>query len=190
MAGASTDGGRTWQTEEHGYGPCRLLSAYDAENTWVVTTDHFIATVDGGATWAEVTLPEDINAVHIFAINLRTPSDGYLLDIDSTLFVTQDGSKTWSSRSLESLGRRGTRNVAMPPLATLRFFDADRGLVVVNQDGKVLALRTADGGQTWEKETVTTDVLGYVYVYLSHDGTFLTVTDMYGKITLFRYRGE
>jgi photosystem II stability/assembly factor-like uncharacterized protein len=189
MAGTSTDGGRTWRTEKHGYGPCRLLSAYDAENAWVVTTDHFIATADGGATWAEVTLPEDIDVVHIFAINLRTPSDGYLLDTDGTLFVTQDGSKTWSSRSLGSLGRDVTIvNVAMPPLATLRFFDADRGLVIVNQDEGVLALRTTDGGQTWEKETVTTDVWGYVY--LSHDGTFLTVTDIDGQITLFRYRGE
>jgi photosystem II stability/assembly factor-like uncharacterized protein len=75
--------------------------------------------------------------------------------------------------------------------AAIRFFDADRGLIVLNLIGdegktKVVALHTADGGQTWEDEVVTSEIGN---LHLSPDGKVLTITSYLdsGKITVFRY---
>jgi hypothetical protein len=72
----------------------------------------------------------------------------------------------------------------------VRFVDADRGLVVMHLAGglssRVVALRTADGGRTWEQEDVTTSLL--VALYLSHDGSVLTITDhAETKVIVLRY---
>jgi hypothetical protein len=52
-----------------------------------------------------------------------------------------------------------------------------------------VALRTADGGKTWSEETVP---VGIGVVYLSQDGTFLTVTLALSSstFTVLRYTGE
>jgi photosystem II stability/assembly factor-like uncharacterized protein len=75
--------------------------------------------------------------------------------------------------------------------AAMRFFDADRGLIVLNLIGdegktKVVALHTADGGQTWEDEVVTSDIGS---LHLSPDGKVLTIHSLFesGKITVYRY---
>ena len=49
-----------------------------------------------------------------------------------------------------------------------------------------MALRTADGGQTWEEETIPAEIGA---PYLTHDGMLLTVSSFLniGELTLLRY---
>jgi hypothetical protein len=51
----------------------------------------------------------------------------------------------------------------------------------------VVALRTADGGQTWAQEDVTTTTL-LVALYLSRDGSVLTIADQSeAQVIVLRY---
>lgn len=176
-AGVSTDGGQTWQTVTE-YGNCRQMSFLDAQTGWIATRDQIGMTVDGGQTWADVTLPTGVE--NILAVSLRTPTEGYLVDSTGVLHVTQDGGQSWASHptglDLECIliPDRDTASAAV------RFTDADHGLVAVHLTGglssRVVARRTTDGGQTWEQEEVM-EVPLLVALYLSPDGSVLTVTD-------------
>ena len=186
--GVSTDGGQTWQAVTD-YGNCRQLSFLDAQAGWIAAPSQLGATTDGGQTWAEVSLPEGVE--NIAAVSLRTPADGYLLDNTGTLHVTQDGGQSWSSHSL-GLDLEGrpipNRETAS---AAVRFFDAEHGLVVVHLAGglssEIVALRTADGGLTWEKEEVMSSSL-LIALYLSHDGSVLTIADQVEEqVIVLRY---
>jgi photosystem II stability/assembly factor-like uncharacterized protein len=176
-AGVSTDGGQTWQAVTD-YGNCRQMSFLDAQTGWIATRDQIGMTVDGGQTWSGVPLPEDVE--NVLAASLRTPVDGYLVDHTGVLHVTQDGGQSWFAHSL-GLDLEGIlipdRDTAS---AAVRFTNADHGLVVIHLTGglssRVVALRTADGGQTWTQEEVIEAPL-LVALYLSHDGSVLTVTD-------------
>ena len=186
--GVSTDGARTWQAVTD-YGNCRQLSFLDANTGWIATPHQLGVTTDGGQTWEDVPLPGDVQ--EIAAIFLRTPTDGYLLDVNGVLYVTTDAGQSWSSHPL-GLDLEGS---AIPSRETasaaVRFTDADHGLVVIHLAGglssRVVALRTTDGGQTWEQEDVTTTSL-LVALYLSHDGSVLTVTDQTeAQVIVLRY---
>src|SRR5512139_3697599 len=95
----STDGGKTWRAiaEKAGGMGC-ILSFADPKTGWFGFGAKFQMTADGGATWNDLALPKDVSKVA--AISLRTPTDGYLVDVNGVLYITRDGGKTWSSRSL------------------------------------------------------------------------------------------
>jgi photosystem II stability/assembly factor-like uncharacterized protein len=164
------------------------LSFVDDKAGWIYTSETLNATVDGGETMVEIIPPEDIQ--DIIAVSLRTPSDGYLLDDAGVLYITQDGGQSWTANSL---GLKLEDRVIVPnlssPSAAVRFADADNGLVVLNYAGggeiKILALRTADGGQTWTQEDVMSTVAGAI-VHLSPDGEYVTLYDS-GEFTVLHY---
>jgi photosystem II stability/assembly factor-like uncharacterized protein len=72
----------------------------------------------------------------------------------------------------------------------MRFLDANHGIVVLSLAGggesKIVALRTTDGGQTWEEEAVPAEI---GKPYLTNDGMLLTVASFLniGEITVLRY---
>jgi hypothetical protein len=69
----------------------------------------------------------------------------------------------------------------------VRFFDAENGLVVLGLFGEseMTALRTSDGGETWEAERLP---VGMGKPYLSRDGKFLAVQHSMGnKLVLLKY---
>lgn len=190
----TTDGARNWQAVAD-FGPsepthCRFLSFLDDKTGWAATPNQLAATQDGGMTWTEIARPDDIQT--IMAIALRTASDGYILDSGGKLFVTQDGGKTWSTRELAPIADDSGKSFAWyVPSAAVRFLDSERGLVVMNfrnavtNKNQAMAMRTADGGQTWSQASIP--VTGALY--LSHDGEILTVTSLTGReITVLRYR--
>lgn len=179
-------GGQTWQavTNLPYTGKCMFISFVDDQVGWAASSSagKLWATADGGQTWTEVALPEDSG--EIATVALRTASDGYLLDSSGTLYVTADGGQSWSAQSM------GLENNVLTttniPLAAMRFTDADNGVVIatlVGGQGAFLALRTADGGQTWEQEVLPVD---FGSPYLTHDGTLLTFASTTGQATLLR----
>ena len=186
----SADGGKTWKAiaEKAGGMGC-ILSFANAKTGLFGFGAKFQMTTDGGTTWNELALPQDVSKVA--AISLRTPKDGYLVDKGGVLYITQDGGKTWSSKSLgldapSIMGFVSGGFVNEIPQAAVHFFDANHGLVVLGLSGKtsMIALRTADGGKTWKEESVPA---GLGAPYISHDGKFLTV-NLWGKgITLLKY---
>jgi photosystem II stability/assembly factor-like uncharacterized protein len=186
--GVSTDGARTWQAVTD-YGNCRQLSFLNAQTGWIATSHQIGMTSDGGQTWQDVPLPGDVQ--EIAAMSLRTPVDGYVLDTDGVLYTTADAGQSWSAHPL-GLDLEGSpipsRETAS---AAVRFADADHGLVVIHLAGglssRVVALRTADGGQTWAQEDVTTTTL-LVALYLSRDGSVLTIADQSeAQVIVLRY---
>ena len=186
----STDGGKTWKAIAEKAGGMGCLVAFaDAGTGWFGFGDKFETTADGGASWQQLALPKGVSKVA--AISLRTPKDGYLVDAEGSLYITQDGGKTWSSRSLgldkpDIMGFVSEGFVNETPQAAVRFFDADHGLVVLGLSGKtnLVAFRTADGGKTWEEESLPAE-LGKPY--LSRDGKYLTVNQWGKWVTLLRY---
>lgn len=190
---ASTDGGETWATNE-GVGSTNCVaSAIDANTGWVFAAGKLKTTSDGGETWEQITLPAGVWRVS--ALSLRTPNEGYLMTPEGVLYTTADGGATWSSQKIIGEGDYGEM-MLLPsdlPSAAIRFPDADHGVLVMSIAGggesKVVALRTSDAGQTWHEETVPAQV---GVPYLSHDGSFLTVTSRLsvGLVTVLRYTGE
>jgi photosystem II stability/assembly factor-like uncharacterized protein len=187
----STDGGKTWKAiaEKAGGLGC-LLAFADPKTGWFGFGAKFQMTADGGATWSEMALPQNVSKVA--AISLRTPKDGYLVDKEGVLYTTQDGGKTWSSQSLglnapDIKGFVSGGFVNEIPQAAVRFTDANHGLVVLGLSGKtgMIGLRTADGGKTWKEESLPVEFQGAPYI--SRDGKFLTV-NLWGKgVTLLKY---
>lgn len=187
--GVSTDGARTWQAVTD-YRNCRQLSFLDAHTGWIATADRLGATTDGGQTWQEVALPEGVGK--IAAIFMRTPNDGYLLDTGGILHVTQDGGQSWSSHTLGLDLESALIPSRETASAAVRFSDAGRGLAVVHLAGgissQLVTLRTTDGGQTWEQEGALPIPL-LSALYLSHDGSTLTITDQTeSRVIVLRYR--
>jgi len=181
------DGGKNWKVIAKDVGGLASILAFaDAKTGWVGSGNKFKMTTDGGATWNDLTLPDGVKAVA--AISLRTPKDGYLLAKNGVLYITRDGGKSWKSCSLglENPVILGFDNVWVEtPQAAVRFTDAKNGLVVLGLSGNdnMIALRTADGGKTWKKESVPAK-LGKPFI--SRDGKFLTVSKWQVGLTLLK----
>jgi len=186
----SVDGGRTWTAASRPISPyckrqCRFVSFLDDTTGWAASSFALAATDDGGQTWTDLALPEGVgDDLPVMAISLRTASDGYLMDATGVLHVTQDGGQSWSSQPLLDTDSMTLHSTAV------RFPDADHGLVVMALVGggqsEVLAMRTSDGGRTWEQEIVP---VGPGALYLTHDGTVLTVASLFGEqVDVLRYQ--
>ncbi len=191
----STDGGKTWQAVAN-FGPnepnqCRFLSFLDGTTGWAATPSQLAVTSDGGTTWQDIALPEGI--LSVLAISLRTPQDGYLLGSSGKLYVTSDGGKSWAPQALEFT--KDTFSGKMPaPLTAMRFMDEKHGVIVLSRgnanDGfYTWSAYTVDGGATWREDKVPV-AKGIPYLYLSHDGSALTVLDtILRKITVLQFQG-
>ena len=111
---------------------------------------YLASTSDGGRTWRkyELNTAENINEIYF-----RNEDNGYLV-AGRKLFITSDGGSTWR----ETVIFRPTdfRNNT-PTFLSIRFADKKRGLAIgsiLNSKGNVidsLVMRTADGGETWQR---------------------------------------
>jgi hypothetical protein len=186
----TTDRGKTW-TVVSNYGPgepnhCRYLSFLDEKTGWAATPAMLGATSDGATTWTDVILPIGIGK--ITAISLRTPADGYVLDDQGLLHATADGGTTWTSLTVD-LPREAPLPIDYAPLATMRFWDADHGRIVIMKNGFWTG-DTSDGGATWIWKLMP-DLKGFKNSYLTHDGQLLTAVDVSKReIVVLRYNGS
>ncbi len=190
----STDGGRTWEAAAD-FGPnepnqCRFLSFLDDTTGWAATPAQLAATSDGGQTWQDIALPEDVGL--IVAVELRTPQAGYLLGSSGKLYLTVDGGKSWNAQTLDFM--KDAFVGKMPsPLAALRFTDDKHGMIVLSRgnpdDGfYVWSAYTEDGGATWREDQVPGEK-GIPYLYLSRDGMTLTVLNTsLKKMTVLQFQ--
>lgn len=183
----SRDDGHSWQVMSslpYG-GHIEYMTFADETTGWAVTTElrSFFVTRDGARTWNRFNFPERMGRPA--AIHLRTPREGYLLDTNGNLFVTNDGGETWDMLSLNP-----PESSTIPTLnhsAALRFPDAQHGFIALNLisggSGRVLFLRTEDGGATWTEVPLPVPMGRF---HLTRDGTTLTHVDLidHGKITL------
>lgn len=192
----SADGGKTWKAIKDKKGGFGCLVAFvDDKTGWFGFGNKFETTTDGGATWTGLVLPEGVSKVA--AISLRTPVDGYLVDDKGMLYFTSDGGKTWASKSLgldnpTIMGFVSGGFVNEIPQTAIRFTDDDHGVVVMGISGKssMIALQTADGGETWKEEALPATLFGAPYI--SRDGKFVTINKWNdgnnpGGTTLLKY---
>ncbi len=185
----STDGGRTWRTVAPSL--CPYLSFLDARTGWAASPARLQATADGGATWTEIARPATMG--DIAAVALRTATTGYVLDNKGELYITGDGGISWT---ILPLGLKAGEQLmsGINPMAAMRFFDTQRGLVVFDlSDGSVWSALTLDGGHTWQRSEIP-ELRGrstYYHLYLARDGRLLTATDDFNgqhASVVLRYR--
>jgi photosystem II stability/assembly factor-like uncharacterized protein len=133
-----------------------LVAVYftTSEDGWIAGDNGYLAsTTDGGSNWKTYPLgtSEDINEIYF-----RNEKNGYLV-AGRKMFVTNDAGATWR----ETVIYRPTdiKN-GTPEFLSIRFADKRRGLAVgsvLNRAGAVidsLVMRTADGGETWQRVVV------------------------------------
>jgi photosystem II stability/assembly factor-like uncharacterized protein len=183
----STDGAHTWEwisSLPHSL-HVEYVSFADENTGWAVTTElrTSFVTNDGAKTWSRHPFPEGMDTPA--ALHLRTPRDGYLLDVAGNLFITRDGGATWDLRSLGL--EDGWTIPGLNHSAAMRFTDENHGLIALNiigeGSGRVFVLRTEDGGATWTEEPLPVPMGMF---HLTRDGVYLTHADLldFGKITL------
>jgi photosystem II stability/assembly factor-like uncharacterized protein len=157
-----------------------LISFPETTTGWVAASHHLLATTDSGDTWTKINLPEKITT--ITAIALRTPTEGYLLDAQGTLFMTRDAGLTWQAHALALEENETLINHCH--LNNIYFSDTEQGTVVFAsvenaQAGQTWIARTTDGGRTWQREPLPPipEIRGTIYyTHLSPDGQTLTLT--------------
>ena len=147
--------GQSWRPHPTGIKE-DLVAIYftSAERGFVAGDNGYLAsTVDGGKTWKSYPLgtTEDINEIYF-----RNTDNGYLV-AGKKLFITSDGGVTW--RETVIFRPADLRNNT-PVFLSIRFADKKRGLAIgsmLNKSGNVvdsLVMRTADGGETWNRISV------------------------------------
>lgn len=118
----------------------------DASNGWAVSDNNILRTIDGGATWLDVT-PAGLAGVNYPAAFFMDVGNAWIVisaaDYTSgTLYRTQDGGSHWSSVSVPFAG------------GDLKFLDANNGFVLADLGAAagseaVAVFQIGDGGQTW-----------------------------------------
>jgi photosystem II stability/assembly factor-like uncharacterized protein len=175
QVGVSTDGGRNWQraSDLSDQGISKSIRFLDEQTGWAASEKQLWATSDGGQTWEDVPLPEA--GITILAIEMLSKVNGFILVHPGILYATHDGGATWISLDL-GLGEDQISLLALP---SMRFFDAQNGLIVTKVGGKgVVALHTSNEGAAWEQEDLPVELeTSNPTFYLSADGATLTIND-------------
>lgn len=188
----SNDSGQTWTKladyEPEDQNPFYYLSFPNQKFGWAATSYKLCSTTDGGTTWTTLEIPEACK--QIASVNLISETDGFLLDTLGNLYITADGGTNWSQKSLNLNDNERINGLMSAQAAALRFIDADNGLVVfLNRDNKVKAMRTLDGGSTWNYEALPE--LNPGYIYLTRDLQTLTIASAsLTEITVLKYGAQ
>ncbi|MGB8509198.1 MAG: YCF48-related protein [Pyrinomonadaceae bacterium] len=157
-----------WVAQRRGQPGKDLNAVYfvDAKRGWIAGDGGLVLhTEDGGSNWTQQPTG---TAASLNDIYFRDKEDGYLLAGDG-IFVTGDGGGTWrASTRFPSTSFGG----AEPELYSVRFTSKKKGWVVgsVSRRETVvdsLVLRTADGGATWQRQSMPTRA---ELIHLDFDG--------------------
>jgi photosystem II stability/assembly factor-like uncharacterized protein len=176
----STDGGEHW-TAAASFGRtepnhARFLSFADPKRGLIATPTDLALTLDGGATWTRLELPEHAGLVAALsasdeggALRLR------ILDENGALHESADAGKSWSA------GKSPIHDAVFgstgAPWAAMRFHGAEGVLAAfVEEDAGVHGrmYRTHDGGKTWVEEALPQGLAAGAPAF-SFDGKLLTL---------------
>lgn len=126
----------------------RGLSAVDQLHAWVSGSQATVAkTSDGGRTWIQLALPEDLPPTLDFRdVEALTAAEAVLMSAgpggESRIFRTSDGGQSWEIGPVNDHPDGFWDGIA--------FWDQKRGLLVGDPiDGRLTVLRTLDGGRSW-----------------------------------------
>ena len=127
----TTDTGNTWQrlpSASRGYN----LSVFflNDQQGWYSSGPYLLRTSDGGNTWAEQKVSDDV----IVAVCFANTSNGWLT-ADSSVYRTTNGGANWTKTSLGSA------------VFDLQFLNAQTGYATTQKG----VWKTTDGGATWKQ---------------------------------------
>ncbi len=162
-----------------------------SDKGWIAGDDGYLAsTTDGGQTWTKYPLntTENINEIYF-----RNDDNGYLV-AGRKMFITRDAGRTWQDIRIYRASEFGA---GTPEFLSIRFSDKKHGYVVgsvlrrTGGDEVVvdsLLMRTEDGGDTWQRITVTTktelfhlDFRGNSHGWIVGDGGVVLASTDEGK---------
>jgi len=138
-------------------GAIREMQRLDRDRGFVLTDSALLATRDGGASWTDVTPERGLAGVSgaFFLDSYRGWLAGTTPGLPSRLLVldTADGGTSWRERSLDASDAPGGQPYAE---AQVHFADAAHGWLLGRlATGSAVSLgailRTADGGESWER---------------------------------------
>ena len=140
----------TWQESHAPRASFRAIQAVNRNVVWVAGTGGTCRrTVDGGATWEVITVPDaaklDFRGLFAFdATNVVLMSSGEASEGLTRLYRTSDAGQSW--KVVFQTGEKGVF------LDAISFWDRSNGLVAGDQiDGKWYLLKTTDDGETWSR---------------------------------------
>jgi photosystem II stability/assembly factor-like uncharacterized protein len=202
----TTDGGVTWKSAATNLGGLTMeyfstaqVAFQDANNGWLMAVlgagmnhTYFAVykTSDGGASWKQIVSPDKNNismSCGKNAVWFRDTAHGFIAGscngVQKGLFFYRSGDSgaTWSLAALPAptgLADAYTRDSNACSADTVRFFDANKGYVVVScndLDAKKLyrwIYTTADGGSTWKNTTLPRN-FGEIFFLNADTGWFL-----------------
>jgi photosystem II stability/assembly factor-like uncharacterized protein len=154
------------------------MQRLDRDRGVVLTDSVLLATRDGGASWTNVTPERGLAGVSgvFFLEDYRGWLAGTTPGLPSRLAVldTADGGASWRERSIDASDAGGGQPYAA---AQVHFADASHGWLLGRlATGSAVSagaiLRTADGGETWERLPAP-PVAGRI-VFASADRGFMT----------------
>ncbi|MDF2540549.1 MAG: hypothetical protein K0S47_267 [Herbinix sp.] len=154
---------------------------------WIASIYKFGATKDGGKTWTEVALPEEVGEGKnkIAAIHISKDTTGYLLDEKGNLYITSDSGASWDKKILDisSLNlKNGVISTSGSPHAAIKFYSESNGIIAFSSisdgAGKTWIAQTQDGGDTWSLETLDFgDRYQLTLLHITNDGKYLTISE-------------
>lgn len=163
----------------------KFISAVDKDNIFIGSRISLGRSEDGGVTWKEIEIPDGCD--NIVGMFFMTTEIGYLLNLDGTLYITNDSCKTWSTQTIDLQGEK-IANTKMPS-AAINFQDVDHGMIVfATKSFKVFCLRTEDGGNTWEN--IDMPKVKCFAPYISRDGRLLTLSSSLKKVCLYKFENK
>ena len=158
----------------------------DDTTGWVATSKRVAVNDDGGASWAEISLPEGIADIATLAI--RSASEGYVLTKSGTLYFTSDRGSCWNSASINLARYKIDGDKLMA--ADMNFYDEKNGEIVFSGNKKngasIWILSTKDGGITWEPSLLPyPENSTATEIFFASSGNYITVTSMNKEVKVF-----
>ena len=147
------DGGATWQCQQICPHDLKDVFFLDSNIGWVVGDNNTIAkTLDGGQEWI-LTTPPPGGQTHFRSIYFVDANHGYLSSGDGGIWHTANGGESWATQQSGTLF----------PVSSFQFFNQNEGWAICSN----WALRTGNGGTTWDRVTIPSEPDQNTPVYTS-----------------------
>lgn len=170
------DGGDTWSEQLSPIdGRLQDVHFMDEHNGYALGINSIIKTVNGGMEWTTVTVDSDSSNLTLVKFDF-IDSTAFAVGDNGTLLKSIDGGDSWE---------------ALPRLPSYAFYQAidfsnpDTGIVVGGSGTDHHAMRTFDGGQTWDSLSIetsdTTSAGAFLDVTFAEEST-VYITGRQGKV--------